>query len=567
MKYLQSLLEKEALLPLELYKINPIIMSNPFFEKSREIANNFLQSIVFIDDKAYSGVTEDDPNHDFDAQKVSMAFAKEKKVCGVYQPKTKEDIENFKSIIKKADVVILDWKIILSENDIEDLEEDDVDDDPRGVYTLDILRNITQDNTQNNESLKLIIVYTGETDLIGITNQIFKELQAIKSDLSEKSCEVSSDNIKILIRGKSSVDDDEIDNKFNHIQGLNDKIIKYKDLPNFVLDEFTLMTSGLLSNFALLSLIILRQNSSKLLALFSKKMDSAYLSHKILLTNQDDAESLLIELFGDSIIDLLFYHKIGGYLDKELINDWIDENIIDEKFDVADKSFTRTKKMIIGLLESNEIDINKRILNSFEGNGNLTNKQKESFIINSTRLFLSNEHQNNSTKINLEFAKLTHHKSLFLPNNVEPKLTLGTIIKSNKKEVYYICIQQKCDSVRLKINEERKFLFLPFTSTTDDKFDILTHDEVKLKQEKKSFSIRTIIFICNNYDGVIKGVKNDSEKYIFNQKYTSEADEQFEWVLDLKDLHSQRIVAEYSSNLSRVGLDESEFLRRSSLLK
>lgn len=541
-------------------------MSNPFFEKSREIANDFLQNIVFIDDKAYSGVTPEDPNHDFDAQKVSMAFAKEKKVCGVYQPKTKEDIDNFKSIIKKADVVILDWKIILSENEIEDLDADD-DDDPRGIYTLDILKNIVQDITQNKESLKLIIVYTGETDLNDITNQIFDKLHVIKNDLVRESCQVSSNNTKILIRAKSSVGDDEIDNKFNHLVGLNDKIIKYKDLPSFVLDEFTLMTSGLLSNFALLSLTILRENSSKLLALFSKEMDSAFLSHKVLLTNQDDAESLLIELFGDSIIDLLFYNKIGVYVDKELISDWVDENIIDEKFEIADKSFTRTKEMIFDLIRSNNTDINKRIIESFDGNGNLTSKQKESFIINSTGLFLPKEDQNKSTKINLEFAKLTHHKSLFLPNNVEPKLTLGTIIKSTKKEIYYICIQQKCDSVRLKMDEERKFLFLPFTTTSEGKFDILTHNEIKLKQDKKSFSIRTIIFICDNDDGIIKGVKNDSDKFIFNQKYSFDEDEQFEWILDLKDLHSQRIVTEYASNLSRVGLDESEFLRRSSLLK
>jgi hypothetical protein len=32
--------------------------------------------------------------------------------------------------------------------------------------------------------------------------------------------------------------------------------------------------------------------------------------------------------------------------------------------------------------------------------------------------------------------------------------------------------------------------------------------------------------------------------------------------LDLKDLHAQRIVDEYASQLSRVGLDESEWLRR-----
>lgn len=37
----------------------------------------------------------------------------------------------------------------------------------------------------------------------------------------------------------------------------------------------------------------------------------------------------------------------------------------------------------------------------------------------------------------------------------------------------------------------------------------------------------------------------------------------YKWILDLNDSHAQRIVNEYSANLSRVGLDESEWLRKS----
>ncbi|QYS85805.1 hypothetical protein JJC03_11930 [Flavobacterium oreochromis] len=208
-------------------------------------------------------------------KKYLWLLLKKKKVCGVYCPKTKDDIENYKFIIKKADVVILDWKIILSKDEAEDLDADD-DDDPRGIYTLDILKNIVQDINQNKESLKLIIVYTGERDLNGITDQIFDKLHVLKNDLVKESCKIYSSNTKILIRAKSSVGDDEIDNKFNHLVGLNDKIIKYKDLPKLVVDEFTLMTNGLLSNFALLSLTILRENSSKILGLFSKEKDGAF---------------------------------------------------------------------------------------------------------------------------------------------------------------------------------------------------------------------------------------------------------------------------------------------------
>lgn len=542
-------------------------MSNPFFEKSREIANDFLQSIVFIDDKAYSGVTPEDPNHDFDAQKVSMAFANEKKVCGVYQPKTKDDIENFKSIIKKADVVILDWKIILSENEFEDLNADD-EDDPRGIYTLEILKNLAQ----NKDSLKLIIVYTGETDLNDITNQIYEKLKEIKPDLVNEPCQIASNSFKILIRAKSSVGDDEIDNKFNHLVGLNDKIIKYKDLPGFVLDEFTQMTSGLLSNFALLSIKILRENSSKLLALFSKEMDSAFLSHKTLLPNQDDAEDLLIELLSDTMSNLLYYNKSNEII-RTLIDDWIKINLVEEDKNLLKKDgsqynpeekYLRTHELLIELMKSSNKDVEKRYVDILTTKADLSKSKSTEYFkyvsLNNTLLFLNNSEISKKENVDNNFSILTHHKSLFLPNITIPKLSLGTVVKSTTIEnSYFICIQQKCDSVRIPKDVERKFLFIPLEVSLS-KFDIITPDGVKLKRIKDSFSIRTIKFICKNDDGVIKAEQEANGSFIFIQKYD---DEHFEWVLELKDLHSQRIIIEYTSQLSRVGLDESEWHRRS----
>jgi len=37
-----------------------------FRDKSNEIANEFLQTVVFLDDKAYGTTDQADINHDFD---------------------------------------------------------------------------------------------------------------------------------------------------------------------------------------------------------------------------------------------------------------------------------------------------------------------------------------------------------------------------------------------------------------------------------------------------------------------------------------------------------------------
>lgn len=545
-------------------------MSNPFFEKSREIANDFLQSIVFLDDRAHSKseISTQDSIHDLDAIEITKLFSKSKKICAIYDPETLEDLTNFEEISKKSDVIILDWYIDINETAVDsvDLDSDADDDDIRGKYTKNIISNLLSQN--NKESLKLILIYTGETDLIGILHQIGSLSQ--NSLINEEDFAVSIGSFKILVRAKDNNTDGE-DTRFKHLPKSQEMIVSYENLPDFILDEFTKMTSGLLSNFALLSLTILRENSSKLLALFSKEMDNAYLSHKTLLPNQDDAEDLLIELLTDTMSNLLFYNKSNESI-RTLIDDWIKINLNEEDKDLLKKDgsqynpvekYQRTHEVLIDLMKSSNKDIEKRYIDIFTTKVGLSKSKSNDYYkyvsLNNTLLFLNNSEIAKKQDIDNNFSILTHHKSLFLPNNTIPKLTLGTVIKSTHiPESYYICIQQKCDSVRIPNGEERKFLFIPLT-VSDSKFDILTPDGLKLKKIKDSFSIRTIKFICNNDKGVIKAEQKADGSFIFKQKYE---DEHFEWVLELKDLHSQRIIIEYTSQLSRVGLDESEWHRR-----
>lgn len=539
-------------------------MNNVFFEKSKEIANEYLQNIVFLDDKAFgsnvvAGSTQNNSQHAFDSFEISKAFAKEKKVCAVYNPLKVSDVEDFKQISKKADVVILDWFIeIQNEEAGEDLTADADEEDPRGQYTKQIINELV--NSSENDGLKLIVIYTGEDILEEITKDIYDYIASPNQqfELNQNNCEVYSSNIRILVRAKCSGSEE--DKRFNQRPQLKDKILKYEDLPSFILNEFTRMTSGLLSNFALLSLSIIRNNFNKVLSKFSKELDAPYLGHKAILPVQNDSEDLLLKLFGDTISDLLHYSSISYKIQNELIDIWIDSNINDEEFTVSGKNFQRTKDLLKTLIHSEKENLEERFDDFFYGSS-LSKRDKKIYRESkSTELFLNNAYQDEKDKINSEFARLTHYKSLFLPINTAPKLTLGTIIRSTtNQDNYYVCIQQRCDSVRLKKDEERKFLFLPLTKTDNDKFNIITPDGTKLRLNKKSYSIKTIKFRCNCEQGEVRGTKSEDGNFTFNEIY--EQGDTFEWVLDLKDLHSQRIVTNYIASLSRIGLDESEWLR------
>lgn len=192
-------------------------------------------------------------------------------------------------------------------------------------------------------------------------------------------------------------------------------MVSYEDLPAFVINEFALMTSGLLSNFLLLSLITLRQNSSKILGVFSKDLDPAFLGHKAIIPKQEDAEDLLVELFGDTVKDLLYYEEINRKIRENLINHWVDDNIVEEDFKYSKKIFKKTKTILKNFLFTNEEDIKTRFNTLLKG---VDGQVKNYLQANPTKLYTNNTEIDKTLEKDKSFAKLTHHKSLFIPRNI-----------------------------------------------------------------------------------------------------------------------------------------------------
>jgi hypothetical protein len=552
-----------------LKKLKQMTMSNPFFDTSKSVANEFLQSVVFIDDRAYAVIGDGDQenkNHEFDAAEITQAFAKSQKICAVYQPKTLEDIENLSILSRKADITVIDWQInIKQEVAQEHKEEDAEEDDPRGPHTRKIIRDILSDPITGKGSLKLILVYTGEIGLRDITKEIYDDLvkQNIEN-LQTEDCKVFTPNVKILIVAKPSVDDEENGAKFKHNPELNEKVVKYEDLPEFILNEFSIMTSGLLSNFILQSLTVLRNNTFRLVKLYDKNLDSSFVSHRLLLPNQKDSQEQLIEILADSVQALLNYNQVGETVSLINIESWIDTKNISGTISVSNKEILLTNDFIKkwakeGFIkacsdfwnESNFGDVDEKQIEKFETKQRDLHKEKGSSFLNGGQ---------DSNREDSEFSILTHHKSNLKQQASMPKLSLGTIVKQEGTEKYYLCIQAKCDSVRVFKN--RKFLFLPLEiSPAGKKFNIVIEENnsfIKLHIVKESFELRTIKFDPTAGNDSIIAQLNNNGNYIF----TSSWGEKLIWICDLKDAHAQRIAHSYAHQLSRIGLDESEWLRR-----
>lgn len=518
-----------------------------FVTLSREIADNFIRDVVFIDEQAYPEKTNNTieaavHNNEFDAKSVSDAFLKKGKICAIYAPQTEEDIKDCAVSLLKADAVVLDWNLRLKTTSEYDPMADD-ESDNRGHYTKPLIKKLVDE--ASTDKVKLIIVYTGETDLNEITDQIQKYIN-VTPGLIKEDCllHTQTNNIRILVRAKET-------SQFEHIEQYKSKVVKYDELPNIIVNEFAEITMGLLPNYALSAITAIRDNTSNILGVFSKDIDPAFLGHYVSIPDCNDAISMLSKIFGTAVANLIEDEELPF---KEWILAWV-KTRENSNVTIHDEEIEIKPDKLLEFVESTK-SFKKKLKKSFGINIEYNEYEKEdAYKKNSIKMFT----EDGFDLSNYKWAKLVQHSNLFSsPKN--HRLTTGTIIKYKAEEEdkwkYLICIQQSCDSVRISAGEERPFLFLPLVQGIIGEA-IVVGEQDHLIVDNKSYSIELHRFSPNENDSNIKAEPKENGEYVFEDT----DGKQFVWVAELKELFAQHIVSAYASQLSRVGIDNSEWIR------
>ena len=147
-------------------------------------------------------------------------------------------------------------------------------------------------------------------------------------------------------------------------------------------------------------------------------------------------------------------------------------------------------------------------------------------------------------------------------NAPPPTLRLGSVVTANPDgdERHLICMRPRCDCVRLE--EETSFFFLPLVEPRKAKEQLV----VRLGNEFKRLGIgldpvgwvRQQFKPLEGKGAVIATKEGPDGAFVFmdtsNERYT--------WQGELKAEHAQRIAQTFTTTLSRVAVDESEWLRR-----
>jgi hypothetical protein len=527
-------------------------MNNQFFEISKTIANGFLQNIVFVDDEAYEN--KEDKEHDFNPFAMTKVFAKSQKICSIYNPTKETEIEDLIKICNKADIVVIDWKINLERDSAQQLDEEaDEEDDFRGKYSLQILKGIL---STGDLSLKLLVIYTGETDLWQITDDIHQSLNLEYPGFQKGHFEVQKNNVKVCIIGKTSI-------QAKHTEEIQARIKSYEDLPEFLLTEFTKMTSGLLSNAAIKGLTKIRRKAAELITAFHPSIDPAFLSHKALLPNPEDAEEQFLDILGSEIKSILKGSNTKDYLPKIDIKTYLEDTLDDKLYE-----FKIPQQESLETIEIPK-EIARSLLVRFTEVGIENVFFKKDTPIKDRNLFSENCYQDltNYYTSSVELAKESNKKLALLTSiksnynsPIPPLLTQGSVVFKRSDNTYWLCIQPKCDTIRIEGN--RDFLFLPLKMVNEgERFDFL----LKINSHYIYFRITQTIYKSQfftfkaNANREIRGVL-DNDKIVFK----GNTNPPLEWIGELKSDFAQSIANQFASNLSRVGMDHSEWLRRSS---
>jgi hypothetical protein len=563
--------------------------TSAFNEFILESAENYLQTVVLIDDRIYESTTGNVASHlakpltvlrksalksadtvpgmksaadkkaedtkipeEVSFHDVQNSFAKKRIICSLYQPKKEASFGERSDVYRlcsAADVVIVDW----------DLHGDS------GAKATALVGNLIEQSMKEiPHQLRLVLIYTMEVNLRAVADKIYEDLverigkKAIDVNATTQGLVLATDNARVVVLGKRE----------------NTSLPEYakfwvpeKKLAERTIDEFSRLASGLLQAVALRGVANLRENNRRILMRFHERLDVAFLAHRALLL-PDEVFGQIIPLLADEmravLEDTLGEQPLGRRpaLDK-IIADWCDKRWKPDdnaqlKIGVGADPLEFAKDVFCN---GPEIKKDYSTVRGSQIPGLISKKEneppkwKEKQRVKLAE-YLAGDH--NGDTCHEMLSTLMSQRTAY--ESASRALHLGVILKEVEGDQrYMLCLQPVCDSVRIN-GKTLAFIFcflevpeagMPFTHALMDISSNPIHIDYRPKAPNCYVS-----YFAPGADAVC-ATKDDKGRFIFED----EGKTKYEWIAELKTEHAQRAAEEFARTLSRVGLTESEWLR------
>lgn len=558
-------------------------------EYSKNAVQSFIQTAVFIDDRIYqeppTGGTDtintpslraqatDATNNDgratdatnaanndgtratqgdlagatvSDSYEIVKSFAEKRIVCSMYEPKSgslDRQMEDIVPLCTTADIVIVDWNLHIN----------------KGTAAIEFIKKlINQANQTVPEQLRLILVYTQEQDLAGVTDSVFSAISDAIGDShglsrDESGVAFHTVNSRVAVLGKPVRGRD----------GVNES-----ELATIAIEEFAKLASGILQGATLLGLAEIRNNSRKILSRFNHQLDPAFLTHLAMSKPEEDALSHIVPLLVSEIESVLEDALPRPLMSDNLLKDWcvnvwepgdhLDQIFTGQRLSDQQVNGLDRKRIATDICEAGFEVARKRHNLGTAGQPKyaIPDLSKARNAIKASKMLLPS----NESKANERLAQLMASRTFYGKN--KKTLELGCILFRRFDEQYLMCIQPVCDSVRLE--DQTVFIFVELKVANAANEHPVSHiivdggdNVIKLLYDPKPKSCYTAIFERDSRSKQVVAKEENDELYFEDMD-----DNKYDWKDQLRTSHAQRAVEQFARYLSRVGLTESEWLRR-----
>ena len=398
----------------------------------------------------------------------------------------------------KSDVIILDWDMTVSFLDDEKITSEEL--------SKELIQKLNDD-----KKYRLVIIYTADKE----------------SDVKKNLPTTSTIGIKIY--GKS---------------GTTGTIVKeYEELATQVNNDYLEGKEGLLGSALLTSLSALRETTYSMLNTLNTDYDEALMYHRVLLSEPNKIKDFCQEIINDEILAHIEDASIDSFFTKEAFLRFINNYNIEI-------NAKKTKDSLECKISDEELD---KLLD--KGYKSFFDKEVQGLISKGENLdFLIS-----ATKENL--MKSFSYYSTMLPGDIKSNLKLGCIVKDEND--YFLCIQPPCDSERIeklddsgKCKKPQSFLFLKLKKRDDSVSFYVKENTSYYGVWIQYKSVATFLFagdsngfVSQDHDGFFKTYSFEGDS--INLKY----------ICCLRPMFAQKIANNFAANISRVGIDQFEWLR------
>jgi len=492
------------------------------FQKiSQDVVKDFLQTAFIIDDRIYSTEKKELPQELAEPVRNGVILPK--------SPETKVNKQEYSSDRKLETCELIagfsqnnilctpfqfnsetDIPVILSLSQKADIVILDWElEDRKGNHTLGLINSFV--NESSISRLRLLCVYTGNPDLNKIAEQIREKLK--QSPPASEDFKISVNGTIIVIYAKQK----------EHLNKENQwRYVKHNLLADKLIMDFSNAYSGLLRNAAMKAFTHIRSNTFSVLGKLYEGIDIPYLAHRAMIKDCEDAEPFAAELVFNLIHDVACTSDVSALLSKIYLEAWID-------FKISEKNKDKCKRIISGIYKEQSITPK----NVFE--------------------LLDLKHDN----IDNDCLHFTHLTSFSQDANPD-YLRTGIALKDQDGSCF-VCIQPECDCLRLEQGKEVEFAFLKMKPMEERKTNFnVSIQTAPSKYEKKLIEEKHSLTMFPFTVAESKGLK------FIDGKIKSSNGRDFTVIGQMRPDHARRFLTQKIGHMSRLGLDEFEWIRKQS---